>query len=86
MVGTGAGDHLASLPVGTPEFDTAVKAWVEFWEGYIQPKGLRPEQFALNLADEPDEPYQDARILAWAKPIRAANTTMRIWGTRRTAS
>jgi len=73
------GDNFESLPMGTPEFNTAVKAWVEFWEGYIKSKGLQPEQFALLLVDEPDEPYQDARILAWAKPMRAADMTMRIW-------
>ena len=79
MVNASVGDNFESLPMGTPEFDTAVKAWVQFWEGYTKSKGLRPEQFALLLVDEPDEPYQDARILAWAKPIRAADTGMRIW-------
>ena len=79
MVFAKVGDNFESLPMGTPEFETAVKAWVQFWEGYIKSKGLRPEQFALLLVDEPDEPYQDARILAWARPIRAAETTMRIW-------
>ena len=79
MVFAKVGDNFESLPMGTPEFETAVKAWVQFWEGYVKSKGLRPEQFALLLVDEPDEPYQDARILAWARPIRAAETTMRIW-------
>ena len=42
-------------------------------------KGLQPEQFALLLVDEPDEPWMDERILAWAKAIRAADTGIRIW-------
>ena len=29
--------------------------------------------------DEPDEPYMDEIILAWAKPIREADTGVRIW-------
>ena len=73
------GRHFESLPMGTPEFNTAVKAWVTFWAGYIEEKGLRPEQFGLLLVDEPDEPWQDERILAWARPIREADTGVRIW-------
>ncbi len=79
MVFAKVGDKFKSLPMGTPEFDVAVKAWVTFWAKYMKSKGISPEQFALCLVDEPDEPYQDARILAWAKPIRAADTGMRIW-------
>ena len=79
MVFAKVGDNFESLPKGTPEFNTAVKAWVTFWAGYIKSKGLRPEQFALLLVDEPDEPFQDERILAWAKPIHAVDTGIRIW-------
>ena len=73
------GRHFESLPMGTPEFDTAVKAWVTFWAEHMKARGLRPEQFGLLLVDEPDEPWQDERILAWARPIRAADTGVRIW-------
>ena len=72
-------DNFDGLPMGTPEFDVAVKAWVTFWAGYIKSKGISPEQFALLLVDEPDEPYLDERILLWAKPIRAADTGVRVW-------
>ena len=79
MVFAKVGDNFESLPMGTPEFNTAVKAWVTFWAQHMKSKGLQPEQFALLLVDEPDEPYQDERILAWAKPIREADTGVRIW-------
>ena len=73
------GDRFDSWPMGTPEFDTAVKAWVTFWAKHMKAKGLQPEQFGLLLVDEPDEPWMDERILAWAKPIREADTGIRIW-------
>ena len=79
MVFAKVGSKFESWPMGTPEFNTAVKAWVTFWAGHMKSKGLQPEQFALLLVDESDEPYQDERILAWAKPIREADTGVRIW-------
>ena len=79
MVFAKVGDNFESLPMGTPEFNTAVKAWVTFWAGYIKSKGISPEQFALLLVDEPDEPHLDERILMWARPIREADTGVRVW-------
>ena len=73
------GNRFESWPMGTPEFTTAVKAWVTFWAEHMVAKGLKPEQFALLLVDEPDEPWMDERILAWAKAIREADTGVRIW-------
>ena len=73
------GDHFESWPMGTPEFNTAVKAWITFWAEHMVARGLQPEQFALLLVDEPDEPWMDERILAWAKAIREADTGVRIW-------
>lgn len=68
-----------SWPMGTPEFQTAVKDWATFWADHMVSKGLQPEQLALLLVDEPDEPYQDELILEWSKPIRKAATGVRIW-------
>ncbi len=79
MVFAKVGRNFQTWPMGTAEFNTAVKAWVTFWAEYVKSKGLQPEQFALLLVDEPDEPHQDERILAWAKPIREADTGVRIW-------
>jgi len=79
MVFAKVGDKYQDWEMGTPEFERAVKDWVTFWAEYMVAKGKRPEQLALLLVDEPDEPFQDARILAWSKPIRQANTGVRIW-------
>ena len=79
MVFAKVGERFQSWEMGTPEFDRAVKDWVRFWAEYMVAKGKQPEQLALLLVDEPDEPFQDARILAWSKPIRQANTGVRIW-------
>lgn len=40
---------------------------------------MKPEQFAVLLVDEPYEPQHDAAIAAWAKPLREANTGIRLW-------
>ncbi|MCL4691304.1 MAG: AGE family epimerase/isomerase [Candidatus Hydrogenedentes bacterium] len=72
-------EHLHSIPMGTPEFNRAVKAWIGFWEVHIQQRGLQPEQFAMLLFDEPHAPEHDAIIIAWAEALREANTKIRIW-------
>jgi len=72
-------ESFESWPKGTREFNTAVKAWVTFWAEHIRSKGISPEQVALLLADTPSNPVADARILAWAKPIREADTGIRVW-------
>jgi len=72
-------ENFDSWPKGSPEFNTAVKSWVTFWAEHIKSKGIAPEQFALLLADTPANPEADARILAWAKPIREADTGIRVW-------
>ncbi len=79
MVFAEATENFESWPKGTPEFNTAVKAWVTFWAEHIRSKGISPEQVALLLGDTPSAPHQDARILAWAKPIREAGTGIRVW-------
>ena len=79
MVFAKVGDQFQKWKTGTPQFETAVKDWVTFWAGHMAAKGLRPEQLAMLLVDEPDEPYQDERILAWSKAIRQAATGVRIW-------
>ena len=73
------GDQFESWTMGTPEFTTAVKDWVQFWAEHAVTRGVRPEQLALLLVDEPDEPWMDERILAWAQAIREAGTGVRIW-------
>ena len=52
-----------------------ISAWVE----HARSRGVKPEQLVLLLLDEPNKPEDDAKILAWAKAIRAANTGVKIW-------
>lgn len=73
------GGQVADSPMGTPAFDKKVAAWIRFWSEHTRRRGLKPEQLALLLVDEPTEAKQDATILAWAKAIRAADTGIRIW-------
>ena len=73
------GGKFNQLAMGTPEFEKAVQGWTRFWADYIEKRGLRPDQMAWLLVDEPRAPNQDAIILAWAKAIRAANTGIQIW-------
>ncbi len=79
MVFAEAEPKFQSWQMGTPEFETAVRDWVTFWAEYMVSKGFKPEQLALLLVDEPDEPFQDELILEWSKPIRQAATGVRIW-------
>jgi hypothetical protein len=73
------GDRFDGSPMGTPEFARKVQAWTRFWAGHAQRRGLKPEQLALLLVDEPGQPAQDAIILAWATAIHTANTGIKVW-------
>ena len=46
MVFAKVGTQFESWAMGTPEFTTAVKAWVTFWAAHVETKGLQPEQLA----------------------------------------
>ena len=70
---------LKGFAMGTPEFDRAVGEWASFWAEHAAEKGLKPEQIGLLLVDEPQDPAQDAVIIAWAKALHAANTGVRVW-------
>lgn len=72
-------DTFAGAQMDTPPFEKRVGAWIRFWARHAQQRGLKPEQLALLLVDEPATPAQDAVILAWAKAIRAAQTGVLIW-------
>ena len=64
----------------SPEFATAVRAWVTFWARHAEKQGIQPDQLTMCIVDEPDEePDHDHIILAWANAIRAAGTGVRIW-------
>jgi hypothetical protein len=64
---------------GSPRFDRAVGEWMRFWANHMRKRGLEPHQLVWLLVDEPRTPAMDARILPWAKAIRAAGTGIRVW-------
>lgn len=71
-------DFLGVAP-GAPGFQPRVGTWIKYWARHAQQRGLKPEQLALLLADEPQRPEQDALILAWASAIHAAGTGVKTW-------
>ncbi|QDU88520.1 hypothetical protein Pla175_18980 [Pirellulimonas nuda] len=73
------GESIDGSAMGTPQFDQKVAEWIRFWAGYAERQGLRPEQLALLLVDEPTKAEQDTRILAWARAIHAAHTGVKVW-------
>lgn len=73
------GTELGSSKMGTPEFETKVKRWIAFWAKHIESRGLKPQQFALLLVDEPRTLEQDEIVFQWAKAIHAAGTGIKIW-------
>jgi hypothetical protein len=73
------GAAFESFRPGQPQFDTAVGDWIRFWAKHAAECGVKPEQLALLLVDEPLSAEQDRIILAWARAVRAAGTGARIW-------
>lgn len=72
-------DRFGDARMGTPAFEQRVMTWIRFWARHAKRRGLRPEQLAVLLVDEPRTPEQDEIILEWARAIRAAGTGVRIW-------
>jgi len=53
-------------------FTTAVGQWMSYWVAHAKAIGIDAAQLVLLLVDEPHSDAQDARIVAWASAIRAA--------------
>jgi hypothetical protein len=79
LIFAAVGEHIHSLMAGSPEFNNAVGAWIQFWEQHAKDKGIRPEQIALLVFDEPHAQEHYDLIKHWQRAIRATGTTMRIW-------
>jgi len=62
-----------------PRFQTAVAQWITFWVKHADARGVPASHLALLLVDEPHTPAQHARILEWARAIKAAAPAVRIW-------
>ncbi|MFQ6098756.1 MAG: discoidin domain-containing protein, partial [Armatimonadota bacterium] len=66
------GGSLAGVATDDPRFGKAVASWLKPWVEHMASLDLEPSQLYLLLVDEPHSRQQDARILAWAKAIKAA--------------
>ncbi len=73
------GDSFHSEPMGTERFNRMVGQWISAWVDHIEGQGIRADQLALLLVDEPTRPEQDEIILAWARAISAAEPDVVIW-------
>ncbi len=80
MMDTGA--TFDGYPAGSPQFDAAIGQWIRDWADHWQSLGMDPNQIALLIADEPDEPKEYERITAWGSAIRAAGTGAQVWQTQ----
>jgi hypothetical protein len=56
-----------------------VAEWITFWARHLETKGVRAEQLALLLLDEPGTPAQVEVITSWAAAIEAAEPRVRIF-------
>lgn len=72
-------DKIGSFPIGSNGFGKAVQSWARFWVGHLRKRGLKPEQFALLLVDEPYSKRHEETVVHWAKNIKAACGALRIW-------
>lgn len=81
LVFLSVGHSFDGQPMGTPEFDRRVGAWISAWVEWLRTKDIEPGQLGLLLRDEPNSSKpEDAKIIvAWAKAISAAQPDVLIW-------
>lgn len=58
-------------PMGTPRFERMVAQWMAAFVKHAQSRGIRPEQIALHLFDEPSKDEQFKMNTVWGKAIKA---------------
>ncbi len=79
MVFSNVPTHMVGRPMGKPEFDKLVGQYFKAWEAHLRKLGIKPNQVALLIRDEPHAESQHEHIIAWAKAIRAATDFFCIW-------
>lgn len=65
-------DNLEGEKMGTERFNKMVGSWIRFWVGHLRQRGLKPNQLALLVYDEPNSKPQYDLIAAWGRAIKAA--------------
>lgn len=71
--------RFAGFDVGTPAFSNALHAWTSWWGTRMRDAGIGPERFGLLLVDEPGNSAAEQRIVDYARVIRSAEPSLRIW-------
>ncbi len=67
------------FPVGSTEFNTAMKEWTIWWANYLQSQNIPPSKVGLNFSSEPhDKAFSDLHV-AYADAIRLAGTELKIF-------
>lgn len=79
MVFAAVGSSFDGAEMGTQVFANKVGAWARFWSDHMEELGLRPEQLAILLVDEPHDREQYRTITAWANAIEAAAPGIVTW-------
>jgi len=79
MVFANVRESYAGADMGTPEFNQRVGATMRAWADHAREIDIDPRQIAILLVDEPSRTGAERRILAWAKPIKAAAPELRIF-------
>lgn len=70
---------LGGVAIDSPEFSQRVGTWISAWVEHLKSKGIRPDQLALLIHDEPHEGSDIESLLAWAKAIRSAQPDVLVW-------
>jgi len=72
-------EEFANFEMGSPEFERALSQWIDWWAQKLPEWGLRQDQLALLLFDEPREPQHDEIIIEYARVISKACGEIVIW-------
>lgn len=71
--------NFAGFAMGTPAFQQAVGAWINWWVDQLKQWEVAPQQLCLLLGDEPSTAGQDRIIVKYARVIRQAQPGVVIW-------
>lgn len=78
-IAVGASSSISGMKIDTPEFNSRVRSWINFWVDHAMRQGISPQQLTLLLVDEPHNNVQDNIIAAWASAIHSAQPGVIIW-------
>ncbi len=74
-----ASETFAGFRIGTPAFERAIAAWINWWVNKLGEWKIAPDQLGLLIVDEPYATEQDRIIIGYARVIRAAQPKVVIW-------